>query len=430
MNRIPARSPLRRPAYLRLWLGQAVSRLGDQFTIIALLWFVLQLTESGAAVGLAVLCFELPGVVTGPLLGRLLDRVEPRLLMGIDNLLRALVIALIPALYALGVLEVWHIYLLALCAGAFSPTTLVGERVMVPHLVPDDELDRANALSTVNLQFAYLVGPVSAGVLVAAAGAPVALLVDAASFVVMGLVALTLPDVRREPRATGMTGMTVMTVKGERREGRPRRFGVLFSMKEVRALTLLAFVFFFSYGPLEVALPVYNKVALHADALGYGLLWTGFGIGALVGALGTGLVARRRRPGVLLACIAILWGALLAPLAILRLLPPAMLFLGLAGCAWAPYTAIETSLLQRLIPPRMRGAVFGERATLTTAAAPLGAVLGGVLLGSLSAPAVIGLSALACVLSGVLGLVSPTLRGLRRVDGVADATPLPVPDLA
>ena len=55
-------APLRHPAFQRLWLGLSISYLGDQFTIIALLWFVLQLTGSGAAVGLVILCFDLPGV--------------------------------------------------------------------------------------------------------------------------------------------------------------------------------------------------------------------------------------------------------------------------------------------------------------------------------------------------------------------------------
>ena len=52
-------APLRHPAFQRLWLGLSISYLGDQFTIIALLWFVLQLTGSGAAVGLVILCFDL-----------------------------------------------------------------------------------------------------------------------------------------------------------------------------------------------------------------------------------------------------------------------------------------------------------------------------------------------------------------------------------
>ena len=84
---------MRNLAFQRLWLGLSISYLGDQFTIIALLWFVLQSTGSGAAVGLVILCFDLPGVVTGAILGRLLDRYQPRLVMGFDNLARAALIA-------------------------------------------------------------------------------------------------------------------------------------------------------------------------------------------------------------------------------------------------------------------------------------------------------------------------------------------------
>ena len=60
------RSPLQRPAFRRLWLGLVISRLGDQFTIIALVWFVLQLTGSGVAIGLVVFCFQLPTIISSP----------------------------------------------------------------------------------------------------------------------------------------------------------------------------------------------------------------------------------------------------------------------------------------------------------------------------------------------------------------------------
>src|ERR1700735_5537474 len=126
--------PLRSPAFRRLWLGLSISYLRDQFTIIALLWFVLQLTGSGAAVGLVILCFDLPGVVTGAILGRLLDRCQPRLVMGFDNLARAELIAAVPTLYALGWLRLWHVFLLALLAGALSPATTAGGRGVVRQL--------------------------------------------------------------------------------------------------------------------------------------------------------------------------------------------------------------------------------------------------------------------------------------------------------
>jgi MFS family permease len=94
-----ARSPLRSPAFLRLWLGLSISYVGDQFTTIALLWFVLQLTGSGVAISLVLLCFQLPSMVTGPLLGVILDRWQPRVVMGIDNCARALLIGVISEAY-------------------------------------------------------------------------------------------------------------------------------------------------------------------------------------------------------------------------------------------------------------------------------------------------------------------------------------------
>src|SRR5215471_7822133 len=205
------RAPLRHPAFARLWLGLSVSYLGDQFTIIALLWFVLQLTGSGAAVGLVILCFDLPGVVTGAILGRLLDRYQPRLVMGLDNLARAALIAAIPTLFAMGLLQLWYVFVLALLAGALSPATEAGVRAFVPHLVDDAALDRANALTATSAQFSYLVGPVAAGFAVARLGGPWALFIDAASFLLMGLLVLTLPTITREPRVAPLAAEHCLT---------------------------------------------------------------------------------------------------------------------------------------------------------------------------------------------------------------------------
>jgi MFS family permease len=392
---------MRHPAFQRLWLGQSISYLGDQFTLIALLWFVLQVTGSGAAVGLVILCFDLPGVVTGAIHGRLLDRYQPRLVMGVDNLARAALVAAIPTLYALGSLQLWHVFALALLAGALSPATTAGVRAFVPHLVDDSDLDRANALTATSLQFSYLVGPLVAGFVVARLGGPWALYIDAASFLLMGVLALTLPTITRGP-----------SVAPHAAANHWLGFGALFGLRHVSALTLLSLVFFFSYGPLEAALPVYSGQTLHANADGYGLLWTGFGVGAFAGVLTLTRLSRRWRPSIALPLIAVLWGALLCPLLLIHQLPLAMVFLGIAGASWAPYTPMETTLLQRLVPAEIRGQVFGARHSLVVAAAPLGAALGGVLLQYLSAPLVIAISGVACILAGLGGLASPSLRQL------------------
>jgi MFS family permease len=323
--------------------------------------------------------------------------------MGIDNLARAALIAAVPTLYTLGSLQLWHVFALALLAGALSPATTAGVRAFVPHLVDDAALHRANALTATSLQFSFLAGPLAAGFAVAKLGAPWALFIDAASFLLMGVLMLTLPAITREPHVAQHSS-------ANRRLG----FGALFSLPYVPALTFLSLVFFFSYGPLEAALPVYSARTLNANADGYGLLWTGFGVGAFAGVLTLTKLSHRWRPSIALSAIAVLWGALLCPLFFIRQLPLAMLFLGLAGASWAPYTPMETTLLQRLVPGEIRGQVFGARHSLVVAAAPMGAAFGGVLLQYLSAPLVIAISGLACILAGLGGLASASLRQLQR----------------
>ena len=407
-----ARSPLRSSTFRRLWLGLSLSYLVDQFTTIALLWFVLQLTGSGVAIGLVLLCFQLPSLVMGPLLGAVLDRWQPRLVMGIDNSARALLIGAIPVLSWLGILQVWQIDALALLAGMLSPATSVGVRVILPHLVPEDALERANALAGASLQFASLLGPVLAGIVVTQVGGTYALLVDAVSFLFMGLLAFSLPSIAR-PLPGEVPGVKTHWLGG---------FGLLARQKELCLLIGLSVVFFFSYGPLEAALPLYSDSILHAGAQGYGLLWTGFGVGALAGALCTSFVAARVRPGITQPLIAILWGGFLCPLMMFHSFILALVCLALGAFSWAPYLPVEASLLQRLIPPDMRGQVFGARLALTTAAAPLGALMGGLLLQSLSPALVIGLSGIACVLAGLGGFVSPTLRSLGGATKSADGS--------
>lgn len=405
-----ARHPLRSSAFLRLWLGLSISYVGDQFTTIALLWFVLQLTGSGVAISLVLLCFQLPSMITGPLLGVILDRWPPRWVMGMDNCARALLIGAMPALFWAGMLHLWQICVLALVAGMLSPATGVGVRVLLPQLVQEDALAQANALTSTSLQLAFLVGPVLAGILVTHIGGAYALIVDAGSFLLMGLLVFSLPSNSRSGPVAAPAEKTNWL----------GGFTLLVRFKELRALTSLSVVFFFSYGPLEAALPLYSDRILHVGAQGYGLLWTGFGVGALIGALCTGIVATRVRPGITQPLIAILWGGFLCPLMLFHSLPLALLCLALGACSWAPYVPIEASLLQQLIEPSLHGQVFGIRLALTTAAAPLGAVVGGLLLHYLAPDVVIGLSGIACILAGVGALLSPTIRSL---DGQTKSVP-------
>jgi predicted MFS family arabinose efflux permease len=384
------------PAVRRLSAGMLLSRTGDQLTTIALVWFVLDLTGSGAAVGLVLLCAGLPPVVTGPLLGRVLDRWPLRRVMVADNLARAALVAAIPTLYWLGRLDLPLLYGLTLAAGALVPATDVGVRVALPRLVDEAELQRANVLLSVGDQASALVGPALGGLLVGLVGAPPVLLGDAASFLAMAALVGPLPDAAGPAAPPPATGPATRAPLAD---------------PTVRTVLGLTLVYFLAYGPLEPALPLYSRDVLQAGAGGYGLLWSAFGAGALVGLVTVPAVGRLR-PGLALAGNAVAWGAALLPLLAIVRIAPAMAALALGGLAWAPYVTLESSLLQRVVPAPALGRVFGVRRALTAAAMPLGAAAGGLLLQRATPTAVIGLSAVTCMLAGAAALCSPALHRL------------------
>src|SRR5215213_8449401 len=196
------------PALRRLAAGLLLSRTGDQLTTIALLWFVLDLTGSGAAVGLVMLCAGLPPVVTGPLLGRVLDRWSPRRVMVADNLLRALLVGAIPALHWLGRLDLPLLYGLSMAAGALIPATDVGVRVVLPRLVDSDRLEHANALLSIGDQVSALVGPACGGLLVGLVGTPPGSPTTAARR--PGVAGFGIPAALKEPAGRVVVGVTLV----------------------------------------------------------------------------------------------------------------------------------------------------------------------------------------------------------------------------
>ena len=390
----------RYPAFGRLWIGRSISLFGDAFTLIALPWFVLQVTGSGTATAGILLALQLPAILTGMFIGSLIDRFQPRVIITIDNGLRTLIIGLIPLLYWFGVLELWLLFLLTFLAGMLVPATEVGSRSVLPELVEDRDLDAANMLWSFSLNLSLVIGPAVAGVLVASFGGPSVLLIDAGTFAVMAIMAAALPTLQRS-QATSEAPTT-------------ERLGLrqLWSMRVVRNTTLLSLVFFFSYGPLEAALPLYSDAILQTDAQGYGLLWSALAVGALIGTLSSTTLSKRLQLGIALPLIALLWGASLLPMIFIDELWSACGLLFLGGLMWGPYTPMETTLLQRNVPKAQLGRVFGARSTLLIGGSPLGLATGGLLLAFVPSTSVIALSACACILVGLVGLTSSTLRGL------------------
>jgi len=152
--------PLHMPAFRRLWLGLFISYIGDQFSYIALPWFVLQLTGSGQAVSSVLFASTMPRIVTGPIWGRLLDKVDPRKVMGWNAVARGLTVLALPLLHWSGHLTLEAILILSFIGSISAPSTDIGVRVTVPRLVGSGkDLEAANGLLAVALQASVLIGP-------------------------------------------------------------------------------------------------------------------------------------------------------------------------------------------------------------------------------------------------------------------------------
>jgi predicted MFS family arabinose efflux permease len=286
---------------------------------------------------------------------------------------------------------------LSLASGALVPATDVGVRMVLPRLVGEAELERANALLSIGDQVSALVGPAFGGLLVGLIGAPPVLLLDAVSFLAMAALVWPLPD----PPAPAAPQPPV----------RAPAIRAVLRDPTVRVVFVVTLIYFLAYGPLEPALPLYSRDVLDGGASGYGLLWSAFGAGALLG-LATVPVVSRLRPGLALAGNAMAWGATLLPLLVVTSIAPAMLVLAVGGLIWAPYVTLEASLLQRLVPAPLLGRAFGVRRAVTAAATPLGAAAGGLLLQDATPTAVIGASAVTCMLAGAVALCLPSLHRL------------------
>lgn len=403
--------PAARLAFRRFWLGVMLSRTGDQFTVVAVSWFVLDISGPGA-LGLVFACFGLPALAGGPVAGRLLDRYQPRVVMAVDNAGRAVLVALVPLLHWLGVLDIWHVCLVALACGILSPVTEVGEGTLVPELVANEDLERANSLVSANWEVAALAGPVTAGVLVGWLGAPVTLLLDSATFLAMVCVALSLPRLVRGADEAGDATPARSSVEALRETF--SGFTLLWRTKAVGFLVLLAVTVLLLEGVREVLFPVFARGALGSGAAGYGMLVSALGLGSLLGLAVLGALTRRFSPGVALGGILILGGAAFAPLAFAGSLTVAIAVVFVAGTALSPFYVVNRSASQRMIPDHLRGRVLGAGASLGAAGFPLGSAFGGLLLAGFSASSVILLSSLALA---CLGTTAFALRGLLRSPG-------------
>ena len=392
---------LRDPPFRRFWAGLLVSATGDELTKVALVWFVYEQTGSAAALGILMLCMTGPIVIGGFVAGWLLDRFDRRLVMTVDNVVRGLALALVPALHLLGWLEIWHVYVAASVYGLLLMISLAGTPTMILALARKEHLATANALESLAYSLAGVAGPVLAGLLIASIGAPATVMLDVVSYLLFAILIFRLRLSLPAPvkRAAAPIGDAVR---------------LLFGNPILIATTFMFLIYNIGTGSLPVWLPIHVEQNLGGGPELYGTLIGVIALGQIGATLAVGQLGNRVPLGLGIALAQTLSGLVLLAV----ILAPDAVLTGIIFFAWgiaaAPLTPWAQTLRMAIIPDAMRGRAFALLRMLMQSGRPVGGALAGFLLPAIGIAGTIGLVGAMTVAGGVAGLLTKPLRDAGR----------------
>jgi predicted MFS family arabinose efflux permease len=400
----------RRPEFVKLWVGQTISEIGSRVSREGIpLTAVLVLHASPAAMGWLTAIGGLAALLAGPLAGAMADRHRRKPLMIAADLGRAMVLATIPWAHFHGGLTMTHLLGVAAFTGMLTVLFDVAYPTFVPTLVEPDQLLEANSKLALTMSIAEVTGPAVTGLLVKLITAPVAILLDAISFV---LSAISIAWIAH-PEPKPVPHPVVQSWWSEATEG----IGFVFSHPLLRPLALRTATVSLAWGFFATLYVYYAIEVLKMSTVTLGIVITLGGIGSLAGALLARHAATRFPVGKVLIAAAV-WQGLMALFIPLASEPGwfAVAFLGasqLFGDVAPPLFNInELTLRQKASPPHMLGRVNACLQLLFKGFFPIGAVLGGALAVGIGSRQTLLLSALG-ILASSLWLVFSPVRKLR-----------------
>jgi MFS family permease len=340
-----------------LWTGQVLSQAGDSIYMIALMWMMLEITGSKAITGIAAMSAYLPTLLFGLLAGAVADRFNRRTTMVVADLLRGLLVLIIPLLAWRGLLEGGQgalalgltTFAIACVSTLFNPA----RDALLPDIVPAQKLTLANGMIQTAWQLAMFVGPLLAGLAIPFMGLIWLFSVDAATFGLSMMFILLLPATagriqRREDRARWLAGRRIL--EGLKHVWADRRLRGLVWITATYNLFLMGIAF--------VGTPVYVREVLDNRPETYAWLQAVYAGGMFPGIALAHWLSKRVRAGTLVLVGIILDGLTFTPFFFIRSIPLALIFMGIHSVVIPLILVPRTTLVQTLAPRELRGRVF------------------------------------------------------------------------
>ena len=378
------------------WTGQAISLIGTWMQSIGQAWLILKLTNSPFLLGLIGAAQYTPILVLSVFAGSIVDRFPKRYLIILTQTVMALLAFALWILTAYGVVNYWHIFILAFLLGLATSLDVPARQAFMINLVGRDTLMNAIALNSTTFNVARLIGPAVAGLLIAKVGIATTFLLNGISFLPV-IIGLILIDIDGLPGRSGRKN--VMEDIGE---------GLVYIKNNAvvfNVLMLMLMVSLFAIN-FNVVVPVYAKYVFHNDPEIFGFLMSSLGVGSIIGAILVALRSGRSPNLIILILGAVILSGFQMVMAFVTGLYPAMFVLFFIGFGSIIFTALSNTTIQLNTPDELKGRAMSVYSLVFMGITPIGNLfIGGI-------ADVIGVRT-SIFIGGLLGLV-PALYYLRK----------------
>lgn len=394
--------PLRSsPRFRRLWIGRMCSGFGGQMTLVAVMFQVWRMTGSTVWTGAVGLAQAVPIVAFGLFAGSLVDRRDRRRIYLAAVTGQAACSALLAVQGFTGHLPVPGVLALVAVQSCFVAVGGPASRTFIPHLLPKQQVPAGLALNQIAFQAAMLVGPAIAGLVLGWLGVGGCYLIDAITFGFAFYGAFGLPPMppAGEPSRPGVRGVL---------DG----LGFLVRNRAVRGALLTDLAAMVLSMPISL-FPLINAERFGDDPRTLGLFLSAIAVGGVVASVLSGTFTRLPRPGLVMLCGSITWGAALALFGMSPNPWVGLGFLVVAGAADTVAVVSRSTIVQLHTPNELLGRVVAAEQIVGQAGPNVGNMRAGLVAGLTSGPVALVSGGLLCVAAvALVGAGTPELRGV------------------
>ena len=417
------------PGFLRLWAAETISHLGSNFSNLAMPIVAIQLLNASpldiAAINLAD---TLPFLLLGLLVGALVDRLPRRGVLIAGDLGRAALLLMIPASYVLGVLSVPQLVIIGLLLGTLTVFFDVAYQAYLPSLIPKEDLVEGNSKLEISRSAAGLLGPSVAGALIAVVKAPMAVIIDAVSYVFSALFIFSIkPHHESVAELNDASAPKSATPRGSLRSEIAAGVRYVFGHPALRTIGSATATsnLFSSIGNTVTMIFAYRVLGLSVAFIGFAA--TLGSAGGLISALLADRISKRLGVGRTIVLTVPWSGPLVVLLAFCQpgndLLNALVIGGGFfAGAASGTlYNINQVSLRQALTPPEMAGRMNATMRWFVWGTMPIGSLIGGIIGVSLGLRETLLISGIGASLAFIPLLFGPVWRIKEMPTGVPRA---------